>query len=93
MRERDSDTDLPIYAIPAKIKKEGEPYIYKGTLSQYLDRFEFCYQNRATTLTFKIPLVDHKGGKTYMKFGAAYGQQCVVFFETHDWHLAMSGNY
>lgn len=93
MREREVEADLPIYAIPAKITKYGEPYTYVGTLKQYLDRFEFHYQNGATPLNFKTPLVDQKDGRTYMKFGLDYGQRFVVFFENHDWHLAMSDKY
>lgn len=93
MREREGDSDRLILAIPAKIKKEEVPYIYEGTYKQYLDRFEFHYQNGSTPLTFKIPLIDQKEGKTYMKFELDYGQRFVVFFENHDWHLAMSDKY
>lgn len=91
---REGEFDRLFWAIPAKIKKEGEPYIYEGTFKQYSDRlgFEFHYQNGSTPLKLKMPLVDHKDGKTYMKFGLEYDQQFVVFFENHDWHLVMSDN-
>lgn len=92
MREREGDSDRLILAIPAKIKKQGVPYIYEGTFKQYLDRFEFHYQNGATPLKLKMPLVDQKEGKTYMKFGLEYDQRFVVFFENHDWHFAMRDN-
>lgn len=93
MREREGYSDRLILAIPAKIKKQGVPYIYEGTFKQYSDRFEFHYQNGATSLTFKMPLIDQKKDKTYMKFGLDYGQRFVVFFENHDWHLVMSDKY
>lgn len=89
MRSRESDTERLVWAIPAKIKKAEEPYIYEGTFKNYSDRFEFWYQNGGTPHTFKIPLIEHKEGKTYMKFEGYYGQQFVVFFEAHDLNLAM----
>ena len=93
MREREVETDLPIYAIPAGIKKAGEPYIYEGTLQKYLTRFEFHYHNGSTTHTFKLPSVERRDGKTYMIFKAAFNQQFTVFFDNHDCHLAMGDKY
>ena len=99
MRERESEAVRLRWAIPAKIKKEGVPYIYEGTFKQYFDklgchdRFEFHYQNGATSLTFKIPWVDQRGGKTYMEFEGEHDQGFVVFFETHDLNLARNGYF
>ena len=93
MRGREGSSSRQRWAIPAKIKKQGDPYIYKGTLEQYFDRFEFHYRNGATTLTFKEVLIEQVGCRTYMKFEREYDQHYVVFFETRDLLFAVSDKY
>lgn len=89
----DLKTDRMAWAIPAKMKREKEPHVYEGTLQKDSDLFEFQYQNGLTTSNLINPSVEQKDGKTYMKFKGYYGQSFIVFFESHDWHLAISDKY